>query len=99
AEQLAKKGYIPGLINSNDAAAEAKKWSGWSASGEVRGADGKVRRWVFLHYFKPSQPALNWLDPSFAAQRAVAGDVVRYVHRRGAKVLRLDAVPFLGIEP
>ena len=64
AEQLAKKGYIPGLINSNDAAPEAKSWSGWSASGEVAGADGKVRRWVYLHYFKPTQPALNWLDPS-----------------------------------
>lgn len=98
AEQLAKKGYIPGLINSNDAAAEAKKWSGWSASGEVPGVDGKVRRWVFLHYFKPSQPTLNWLDPSFAARRVIAGDAVRNVVARKTRVLRLDAVPFLGIE-
>jgi maltose alpha-D-glucosyltransferase/alpha-amylase len=43
AEQLTRKGYIPGLINSNDAAPEAKSWSGWSASGEVTGADGKQR--------------------------------------------------------
>lgn len=98
AEQLAKKGYIPGLINSNDAAAEAKKWSGWSASGEVPGVDGKVRRWVFLHYFKPSQPALNWLDPSYAARRVIAGDATRNVLARKTRVLRLDAVPFLGIE-
>jgi trehalose synthase len=98
AEQLTKKGYIPGLINSNDAAAEAKKWSGWSASGEVTGVDGKVRRWVFLHYFKPSQPTLNWLDPSYAARRVIAGDAARNVVARKTRVLRLDAVPFLGIE-
>jgi maltose alpha-D-glucosyltransferase/alpha-amylase len=99
AEQLAKKGYIPGRINSNDAAPEAKTWSGWSASGEVTGADGKVRRWVYLHSFKPTQPTLNWLDPSYAARRVVAGGVVRNIVGRKTRVLRLDAVPFLGIEP
>ncbi len=98
AEQLAKKRYIPGLINSNDAAPEAKSWSGWSASGEVTGTDGTVRRWVYLHSFKPSQPVLNWLDPSYAARRVVAGGVVRNVVGRKTRVLRLDAVPFLGIE-
>ncbi len=99
ARELTRKGYLPGLINSNDAAPQAKTWSGWSASGEVRGADGKVRRWAYLHYFKPTQPTLNWLDPSFAAQRAIAGDVVRTVHQRRTRFVRLDAVPFLGIEP
>ncbi|HTK77664.1 MAG TPA: hypothetical protein VL371_20530, partial [Gemmataceae bacterium] len=99
AEQLTKKGYIPGLINSNDAAPTAKSWSGWSASGEVTGVDGRVRRWVYLHSFKPTQPTLNWLDPSYAARRAIAGDVVRNIVGRKTRVLRLDAVPFLGIEP
>lgn len=98
AEQLAKKRYIPGLINSNDAAPEAKSWSGWSASGEVTGVDGKVRRWVYLHSFKPTQPTFNWLDPSYAARRVIAGGVVRNVVDRNTRVLRLDAVPFLGIE-
>lgn len=98
AEQLARKGYIPGLINSNDAAPEAKTWSGWSASGEVTGTDGTARRWVYLHSFKPTQPTLNWLDPTYAARRVVAGGVVRNVVARKTRVLRLDAVPFLGIE-
>jgi maltose alpha-D-glucosyltransferase/alpha-amylase len=99
AEQLTRKGYLPGMINSNDAASAAGSWSGWSASGPVRGGDGKVRRWVYLHYFKPTQPTLNWLDPSFAAQRAIGGDAVRTVYQRRTRVVRLDAVPFLGIEP
>jgi maltose alpha-D-glucosyltransferase/alpha-amylase len=99
AQELTRRGYLPGLINSNDAAKEAKSWSGWSATGVVRGADGKDRRWVYLHYFKQTQPTLNWLDPSFAGPRAIAGDVVRNIRGRGTRVLRLDAVPFLGIEP
>ncbi len=60
--------------------------------------DGKTRRWVFLHYFKPEQPTLNWLDPSFAAQRAVAGDITWNVRDLGVAVLRFDAVPFLALE-
>lgn len=99
AEQLMRKGYIPGLINNNDAVKNARDLSGWAASGEITGVDGVVRRWVYLHYFKPGQPTLNWLDPSFAGPRAIAGDIVHQVYHRGARVLRLDAVPFMGIEP
>jgi maltose alpha-D-glucosyltransferase/alpha-amylase len=99
ASRLHQKGYLPGLINSNDATPKARDMSGWSATGEVVGVDGQRRRWVFLHYFKKEQPTLNWLDPSFAAQRAVSGDIVKTVHSLGARVMRLDAVPFLGIEP
>jgi len=98
-DELHRKGYLPGRINSNDATPKARELSGWSATGEVLGVDGKTRRWVFLHYFKQDQPTLNWLDPTFAAQRVVSGDVVKTVHSLGARVMRLDAVPFLGIEP
>jgi len=59
----------------------------------------KTRRWVYLHVFKPGQPVRNWMDPSCTAQRAIAADVVRSIFDLGAKVVRLDAVPFLGIEP
>jgi maltose alpha-D-glucosyltransferase/alpha-amylase len=96
--KLHQAGYIPGLINSNDASPKAREWSGWSATAETKGVDGKKRRWVFLHYFKQQQPALNWLDPTFAAQRAVSGDITKTMHSLGARVMRLDAVPFLGIE-
>jgi maltose alpha-D-glucosyltransferase/alpha-amylase len=99
AGQLTNKGYIPGLINSADANPDAKSWSGWSATGEVVGVDGKRRRWVYLHVFKPGQPAINWLDPSYAGRRVAIGDAVRNIHDLGNRVVRLDAVPFLGIEP
>src|SRR5205814_9108675 len=57
------------------------------------------RGWVYLRYPRPGQPALNWLDRSGGAQRLAAGDIVNTVQVLGAKVVRLDAVPFLGIEP
>jgi maltose alpha-D-glucosyltransferase/alpha-amylase len=99
ATQLKQKGYIPGLINSADANPDAVNWSGWSATPEVVGVDAKKRRWVYLHVFKPEQPVLNWLDPSYAAARSQFGDIGRNVADRGVKVLRLDADTFLGLEP
>lgn len=99
AARLMHRGYIPGSINSCDADPDVRRSSGWSATGSILGVDGKTRRWVYLHFFKPGQPVLNWLDPSCAAQRAVAADLVQTMEDFGAQVVRLDAVPFLGIEP
>ncbi len=62
------------------------------------GVDGVDRRWVYLHYFKEGQPSLNWLDPSFAAQRLVIGDALHSLGVLGARMLRLDANGFLGVE-
>jgi trehalose synthase len=74
------------------------KESDWSATDVVRGADGMDRRWVYLHYFKQGQPTLNWLDPSFAAERLVIGDAVHEMGVLGDGGLRLDANGLLGIE-
>ena len=70
----------------------------WSVTSEVTGVDGKVRRWVYLHYFKEGQPSLNWLDPTFAAQQLIIGDALHAIDVTGARVLRLDANGFLGVE-
>jgi trehalose synthase len=70
----------------------------WDATDVVEGVDGIKRRWVYLHYFKPGQPTLNWLDPSFTANKIMAGDIIKTKSVLGATVLRLDANPFLGIE-
>jgi maltose alpha-D-glucosyltransferase/alpha-amylase len=99
ARQLTTMGYIPGTIHSADADPEANTWSGWSATPEIVGVDGKSRRWVYLHIFKPAQPTTNWLDPSLAAQRANYGDIARNIVGRGNILLRLDAAPFTAIDP
>src|SRR5262249_4902259 len=74
------------------------KETDWSATEAVLGADGTTRRWVYLHYFKAGQPTFNWLDPTFAAPRLVAGDALHSLGRLGERMLRLDANGFLGIE-
>ena len=103
AEKLTKKGYIPGLIHSADAALDASQQTGWSATGKIAGIDKKAttdkvkvkdRRWVYMHYFKPSQPALNPDHPDCQALTLINGIVIDKIKRGHACGLRLDAVPF-----
>ena len=95
---LAAKGYIVGMLSSRIFYQPGVKDSDWSATDSVRGADGLQRRWVYLHYFKEGQPTLNWLDPTFAAQRLVIGDALHELTVLGDGGVRLDANGLLGIE-
>ncbi len=100
-KKLHQKGYIPGRLQRVlfSVPGASKKETGWDATGEIPGVDGRVRRWVYLHYFKPGQPTMNWLDPSHAAQRIISGDIIQSFHILRNKIVRLDATPFLAIEP
>lgn len=97
-DQLAERGYIVGQLPRTIFYEPGVKETDWSATDVVTGIDGKARRWVYLHYFKAGQPTLNWLDPSFAAPRLVLGDALHALDTLGARMLRLDANGFLGIE-
>ncbi len=100
-EALTKKGYLPGHLERVLFAVPGatRELTGYDATGKVVGVDGVARRFVYLHYFKPGQPTMNWCDPSMGAQRIVAGDIVKTVQDLGARIVRLDANPFLGVEP
>ncbi|MFN8168921.1 MAG: maltose alpha-D-glucosyltransferase [Candidatus Nanopelagicales bacterium] len=95
---LTDAGYIVGPLQRVLFAAPGIKETNWSATGEVLGVDGVVRRWVYLHYFKDGQPSINWIDPSFAGPRLVLGDALQSLTDLGSGGLRLDANGFLGIE-
>ncbi|KWS99771.1 trehalose synthase [Pseudomonas syringae pv. avii] len=97
-DQLRDKHYIVGQLQRVIFFAPGVKETDWSATDVVQGVDGKARRWVYLHYFKDGQPSLNWLDPSFAAQQMIIGDALHAIDVMGARVLRLDANGFLGVE-
>jgi trehalose synthase len=97
-DALKARGYIVGQLPRTIFYEPGVKETDWSATDEVAGADGKTRRWVYLHYFKEGQPTFNWLDPTFAAQRLVAGDALHSLGTLGERMLRLDANGFLGIE-
>ncbi len=98
AQILKAKGYIVGPLDVVVFKRPGIKESNWSATRVVRGVDGADRRWVYAHFFKRGQPSLNWLDPSFAAQRMLTGDIIHSVKILGARGLRLDANMFLGFE-
>jgi trehalose synthase len=97
-DALAKKGYIVGQLQRVIFYEPGVKDTDWSATPVVEGVDGINRRWVYLHYFKAGQPALNWLDPTFAAQQMIIGDALHSIDELGAVGLRLDANGFLGVE-
>jgi trehalose synthase len=97
-DALQAKGYIVGQLHSGIFYEPGVKDTDWSATDVVGGVDGVQRRWVYLHYFKQGQPTLNWLDPSFAAERLVIGDAVHELGVLGDGMLRLDANGLLGIE-
>jgi trehalose synthase len=97
-DALKARGYIVGQLPRTIFPEPGVKETDWSATDAVVGADGKSRRWVYLHYFKEGQPTFNWLDPTFAAPRLVAGDTIHSLATLGERMLRLDANGFLGIE-
>ena len=95
---LKDKHYIVGQLQRVIFFEPGVKETDWSATPVVFGVDGKARRWVYLHYFKEGQPSLNWLDPTFAAQQMIIGDALHSIDVMGARILRLDANGFLGVE-
>ena len=97
--RLERAGYIVGPLQRVIFHDPGTKDTNWSVTGAVTGADGVLRRWVYLHYFKAGQPSINWLDPTFAGMRLVVGDALHSLRHLGAGALRLDANGFLGVEP
>jgi trehalose synthase len=98
-DTLIKKGYILGKLERVIFYDPGVKDTNWAATAMVTGVDGIDRRWIYPFYFKEGQPVLNWLDPSFGAQRLVAGDILNSIENLGARILRLDANGFTGMEP
>ncbi|MGA7901685.1 MAG: maltose alpha-D-glucosyltransferase [Terrimicrobiaceae bacterium] len=97
-DQLKDKGYIVGQLRRVIFFEPGVKETDWSATDVVVGVDGVARRWVYLHYFKEGQPSLNWLDPTFSGPQLIIGDALHSLDVLGARMLRLDANGFLGVE-
>jgi len=95
---LAEAGYIIGELQRVIFYEPGVKETNWSATPPIHDYKGKLRRWVYLHYFKDGQPSINWLDPTFAGMRLVMGDALHSLLDLGSGGLRLDANGFLGVE-
>ncbi len=95
---LADEGYIIGALQRVIFYEPGVKETNWSATPPVLDHTGRMRRWVYLHYFKEGQPTINWLDPTCAGMRLVMGDALHSLLDLGSGGLRLDANGFLGVE-
>lgn len=96
--RLAEAGYIIGALQRVIFYEPGVKETNWSVTRPVWDYKGRLRRWVYLHYFKDGQPTINWLDPTFAGMRLVMGDALHSLLDLGSGGLRLDANGFLGVE-
>lgn len=96
--QLAEEGYIIGELQRVIFYEPGVKETNWSVTRPVHDCEGRLRRWVYLHYFKDGQPSINWLDPTFAGMRMVMGDALHSLTDLGSGGLRLDANGFLAVE-
>lgn len=97
-QALQEAGYIIGELQRVIFYEPGVKETNWSATRPVLDTEGRMHRWVYLHYFKDGQPSLNWLDPTFSGMRMVMGDALHSLLDLGAGALRLDANGFLGVE-
>ncbi len=95
---LQDTGYIIGQMQRVIFFEPGVKETNWSATRPVYDTDGRLRRWVYLHYFKDGQPSINWLDPTCSGMRLVLGDAMHSLVDLGSAGLRLDANGFLGVE-
>ncbi|MDR2744505.1 MAG: hypothetical protein LBB66_04825, partial [Desulfovibrio sp.] len=65
--KFADEGLLPAHL-TRDALPWATR-SGWAATGEIHGADGQARRWLYRYCGNVSRPVLLWQDPSGNARR------------------------------
>lgn len=83
---------------------DALNWTepgGWAATGEVRGTDGQIRRWVYRFAGDPQRPVLLWQDPSGQARRILSAAIIRHTGLQGQALagLRLEALLGLDVPP
>ncbi len=82
-QELHKKGYVPEQF------APYVKESSWNATGPISCIDGKVRRWIYLKENR-NDPAIHWLNPSFAGYRIATADALDSIYNLGQKITRIE---------
>lgn len=94
---LAEKGLLPPSL-SRDLLSWARP-GGWAVTGEVRGADGTLRRWAYRHAGRYDMPVLHWDDPSAAARRILSSSIIQQIGLRGMALTGFRVEPLTGLDP
>ena len=97
-EQIAKlseANFLPTHLLQDDLGVPC----GWAATGEVRGFDAQVRRFVYRYFYEPDMPTLNWTDPSSAARRVASASIIQTVGKWGSALTGTSLLPLAGLVP
>ncbi|MDE8731452.1 hypothetical protein PZH39_17455, partial [Desulfovibrio desulfuricans] len=87
-----KRGVVPDQLRR-----DTLDWAtpgGWAVTGEVRGADGQVWRWVYRYSGNALRPVLLWQGPSGQARRVFSASVIQHtgLQQQTLAGIRLEAL-------
>lgn len=71
---------------------------GWAATGEIMGADGKMRRWLYRYAKNPARPVMLWQDPSGEARNVFSAAIIQQTGLNGQTLTGIRLEPLLGLE-
>ena len=91
------KGLLPPLLARDSI--NGLTPGGWAVTGEVRGADGVNRRWLYRYHRAPERPQLQWDDPSGAARKIFSASIIRQVGLLQHTLVGVGLEPLVGLDP
>ncbi len=95
-QTLAQKGFIAQHFNQDNLPYLSS--SGWAATGQVRGADANVRRWLYRYAYSPRRPVFNIYDPSRTADMIFYGSSIYQTGILGNAFTGMQLAPLFGLE-
>lgn len=94
--ELRKRGIVPDMLRR-----DTVDWAtpgGWAVTGEIRGADGQVRRWVYRYSGNALRPVLLWQDPSGQARRIFSASVIQHTGLQQQTLAGIRLEPLMGLD-
>lgn len=91
---LARNGLLPETFARDKKGLQG----GWAATGEIMGADGKMRRWLYRYAQNPGRPVLLWQDPSQAAKNILSAAIIQQTGLLGQTLTGMRLAPLFGLE-
>ncbi|MDR2056304.1 MAG: hypothetical protein LBQ10_10625 [Desulfovibrio sp.] len=95
--RFADEGLLPAHLTR-----DALPWAtrgGWAVTGEVHGADGQARRWLYRYCGNALRPVLLWQDPSGNARRIFSAAVIQHtgIQRQALAAVKLESLMGLDV--
>lgn len=96
-KSFSSQGVLPQSLDR-----DSRAWgppSGWAVTGEVLGADGKLRRWLYRYEGDPGRPVFLWQDPAALARKIFSGAIIQHTGFWRIPLAGLRLSSLMGLEP